>query len=294
MIRKAAGFVLVVAAITVTASSNAWCVPVATYTSLPPTWEKTSNPYVQNCTTHRTCHWTNTSVTQPTGMLIGTQAPSDWTLVGLEVLSPTLGPLVVGGTTITATQMVCGPGGCPVEALHPAPPGGTWFEFTTNDVPASNGSGSLDFAVRTTYDVGPLVNPEGRIVSEWMSDDGNARYGNTVVEDFSQGAFVFTDVSLTDPETALEFRRPYFSPNPALGSVRVVFALPQAARARVSVIDVAGRQVHGLADASFAAGAHELRWDGRDDSGNASAAGVYFVRIESGKSARVPRVTRLR
>ena len=76
-------------------------------------------------------------------------------------------------------------------------------------------------------------------------------------------------------------------------AVRVVFALPQAARARVSVIDVAGRQVHGLADASFAAGAHELKWDGRDDSGNASAAGVYFVRIESGKSARVARVTRL-
>lgn len=82
-------------------------------------------------------------------------------------------------------------------------------------------------------------------------------------------------------------------PNPTAGPARLVFAMPRAGRARVSVVDVAGRQVRELADANFGAGAHDLTWDGRDDGGHPSAAGMYFVRIESGSSTRVARVTRL-
>jgi hypothetical protein len=83
------------------------------------------------------------------------------------------------------------------------------------------------------------------------------------------------------------------SPNPASGPMRVVFALPRAGQIDVAVIDAAGRRVRDLASASFTAGAHELTWDGRDDRGSATAPGVYFVRIESGGTARVSRVTRL-
>ena len=196
MIRRSVGIVLATAALAVGVTSSAWCVPVATYTSLPTTWEKTSNPNVENCTTHRTCHWTNSIAGQPTGILVGTQAPSNWTLVSIQILNPTLGPLVIGGSTITLTQLPCAPGFCPVDALHPAPPGGQWFEFKSTDIPSGVGDGSLDFTIVTKYDVGDRVAANGKTVSAWVSDDGNARYGNTVIEDFNQGAFIFSAPSL--------------------------------------------------------------------------------------------------
>ena len=37
-----------------------------------------------------------------------------------------------------------------------------------------------------------------------------------------------------------------------------------------------------LARGWFPAGPHEARWDGRDEGGAAVAAGIYFVRVESG------------
>ncbi len=89
------------------------------------------------------------------------------------------------------------------------------------------------------------------------------------------------------------FARPQLSPNPATGPVRVVFALPRAGVARVSVIDAAGRQVREVAHGAFAAGAHNVLWDGREQYGAAAPPGVYFVRVESGVDSRMSRVTRL-
>jgi hypothetical protein len=83
------------------------------------------------------------------------------------------------------------------------------------------------------------------------------------------------------------------SPNPASGAVNVVFAMPRGGRADVDVIDAAGRHVRSLAARAFAAGAHALTWDGRDDRGAATAPGVYFVRVESAGTTRSSQVTRL-
>jgi flagellar hook capping protein FlgD len=95
------------------------------------------------------------------------------------------------------------------------------------------------------------------------------------------------------PAAALDFGRPVLSPNPALGPVRVQFALPQAGRARVSVTDVLGRRVRGLLDSEFAAGTHSITWDGRTEAGRRAPAGVYFVRVESAAHSAVTRLTRL-
>jgi hypothetical protein len=100
-------------------------------------------------------------------------------------------------------------------------------------------------------------------------------------------------VGVENPGSSVDLAAARLSPNPATGAVRVLFAMPQAAHARVSVVDIAGRQVRQLAEGTLAAGAHDLSWDGRDVAGRASPPGVYFVRIESGSSARVARVIRL-
>jgi hypothetical protein len=69
-------------------------------------------------------------------------------------------------------------------------------------------------------------------------------------------------------------------PNPARGALRVNFALPADETVELSLFDVSGRQVRTLARAHFAAGSHEVRWDGRDAAGRPAAPGIYLARLK--------------
>jgi flagellar hook assembly protein FlgD len=52
---------------------------------------------------------------------------------------------------------------------------------------------------------------------------------------------------------------------------------------RMTIHDVAGRQVRELQTGEFPAGSHEAKWDGRDDRGVRVASGIYFCRIQAGE-----------
>ena len=41
------------------------------------------------------------------------------------------------------------------------------------------------------------------------------------------------------------------------------------------------------------AGAHEVRWNGRDEEGRVAVSGVYFLRLETADGSREERVLRL-
>jgi flagellar hook assembly protein FlgD len=70
--------------------------------------------------------------------------------------------------------------------------------------------------------------------------------------------------------------------NPVRGGVaRIEFGLARAARVRVSIFDLAGRQVMRLADQPFEAGVHRMEWNGRDASGSRVRAGAYFLRVQT-------------
>jgi flagellar hook assembly protein FlgD len=60
------------------------------------------------------------------------------------------------------------------------------------------------------------------------------------------------------------------------------FSLPHASEGLLTIHDSAGRLVRRLATGPFAAGPHEIGWDGRDDHGNPVAAGVYFSHLAAG------------
>jgi len=71
------------------------------------------------------------------------------------------------------------------------------------------------------------------------------------------------------------------TPNPFRGSIALAFDLPEASDVRLTVHDVTGRQVVELANGALEPGRHERNWEGRDRSGRALEAGVYFVRVEA-------------
>ncbi len=80
------------------------------------------------------------------------------------------------------------------------------------------------------------------------------------------------------------------APNPFNPRTVVAFTLPQAGEVAVAVHDVQGRLVCRLAGGRFAAGRHELVWDGRDDRGREAGAGVYLVRLTAPLGGAVTRV----
>ena len=74
------------------------------------------------------------------------------------------------------------------------------------------------------------------------------------------------------------------NPNPARGAATVHFDLAGAENVDLTLYDVSGRQVRQLAHGAFAAGPHDVTWDGLDAAGRPAAPGVYLARL---KGARI-------
>lgn len=93
------------------------------------------------------------------------------------------------------------------------------------------------------------------------------------------------------PDATPHALRLALSPNPAHSQARLVAALPRSGDTRIDVFDIAGRHVTTVAHGWMTAGVHRLRWNGDDAEGRAAGGGVYFVRVQQGREARVERVT---
>jgi len=83
-------------------------------------------------------------------------------------------------------------------------------------------------------------------------------------------------------------------PNPFNPMTSISFNLPGPGHARLTIYDVAGRQVKTLVSQDFDAGDHQVTWHGDDDSGHQVAAGVYLYKLDSGSVHEVKRMTLVR
>lgn len=72
------------------------------------------------------------------------------------------------------------------------------------------------------------------------------------------------------------------SPNPFSGSTVLHLGMPKAGEVRLEVYDVAGRRVASRNAGQLSAGWREVAFDGRADSGQMLASGVYFYRVYAG------------
>ena len=79
-----------------------------------------------------------------------------------------------------------------------------------------------------------------------------------------------------------------FTRNPVEGDMGLVLQ-------QVSLIlyDVLGRRVRQLWQGPLGAGSHRFVWDGRDATGKAVAAGVYFYKVEVDGQIEAKKATKL-
>jgi flagellar hook capping protein FlgD len=79
-------------------------------------------------------------------------------------------------------------------------------------------------------------------------------------------------------------------PNPARGATRLRIEAGRPGPQQVRVIDSLGRVVRSFEPGSFAAGAREMTWNRRSDSGRRLPAGAYTVEVTSGAQSARTRV----
>jgi hypothetical protein len=76
------------------------------------------------------------------------------------------------------------------------------------------------------------------------------------------------------------------SPNPFNPVCRISFNVTKSDQTSLSIYNMKGRLIKTLAQCAFTPGIHTIRWDGSDNAGKPAAAGIYTVRLKSGKETR--------
>ncbi len=95
----------------------------------------------------------------------------------------------------------------------------------------------------------------------------------------------------SDAPAVAVLRRP--APNPSRGAVRVRYGIPADAVARLSVLDLQGREIAVLADGVRRPGWAWADWDGGTRGGQAPG-GIYFIRLKAGGRQIVQRLALIR
>ncbi|MCJ7578359.1 MAG: S8 family serine peptidase [candidate division Zixibacteria bacterium] len=76
-------------------------------------------------------------------------------------------------------------------------------------------------------------------------------------------------------------------PNPFNPETDISYTLPQDCHVQLTIYNMLGQQVKVLVDEQQIAGFKTVHWDGRDESGNELASGIYFYRLQTGGYSEV-------
>jgi hypothetical protein len=100
------------------------------------------------------------------------------------------------------------------------------------------------------------------------------------------------DAPVTHPVAAIanpsSFEITQNYPNPFNPTTNIAYNLPQDAQVVLAVYDMLGRQVATLASGVQTAGRYLVTWDGRNDSRQDVASGVYLYRLEAAVPGSAP------
>lgn len=83
-------------------------------------------------------------------------------------------------------------------------------------------------------------------------------------------------------------------PNPFNPTTVISFTLPRNEATSLTIYNVLGQRIRTLVDAEFKVGAHEVIWDGLDETGEPVAAGVYIYRLQAGSFTASKRMAYMR
>ncbi len=121
--------------------------------------------------------------------------------------------------------------------------------------------------------------------------NGDASINYIVVKDWEDGSyeiqrrFVYLYGETSVDERSLGLPKAFTLsnyPNPFNPETTIQFSIDADVRVSLVVFDIMGRKVRSLLSGEFRqTGVHQLKWDGRDDSGRIQPSGSYIFRIST-------------
>jgi hypothetical protein len=130
-----------------------------------------------------------------------------------------------------------------------------------------------------------------RVPSDLTTDlDNKQRIVGTV----DMGAYESSSLIATGPASYDQYRLEPNIPNPFHSSTMIRYELPRPERVWLGVFDARGRLVRWLVSGAFQeSGPQVSHWDGRDTQAQSMPPGVYFYRLEAGRSVVTRRMVLL-
>ncbi len=83
-------------------------------------------------------------------------------------------------------------------------------------------------------------------------------------------------------------------PNPFNSGTTIELDMPSSGHLSILIYDILGRHVRTIVDDFIQRGPHQFPWDGKSESGQSAASGVYFARITIGSDHVVRKLVLLR
>ena len=103
-----------------------------------------------------------------------------------------------------------------------------------------------------------------------------------------RGQIVPSPLSVSvEPGARTELQLAAPTPNPSHGAVDLEIDLPRPTIAQLSIVDAGGRRIASVLNGPFPAGAHRVRWDGRDANGRRVPAGLLWAVLDANGERRV-------
>lgn len=146
----------------------------------------------------------------------------------------------------------------------------------------------------------PGSSEQARSVAVMADVDSNGSYELISGSDLSNvvllsGGLDAGPVSVEDQRNLpTEFSVNQNYPNPFNPSTTIEVKLPAQTDLTVRIFDVLGREVRSFEYTRIPPGVHKIVWDGTNAQGAAVASGVYFYRVQAGKTFAVRRMVMLK
>lgn len=86
---------------------------------------------------------------------------------------------------------------------------------------------------------------------------------------------------------------PKIYPNPFKTSTEITYHRSKVTTARISIYNIVGKEVKLIFNGKQNAGSYKVHWNGQDNSGRILPAGIYFIRLESGRHKEIRKIIRL-
>ena len=171
-------------------------------------------------------------------------------------------------------------GGCKDVLIAPNNPNWIWVATSSQGIYQSTDGGTTWTAMNAGLDdlcVNKLaINPGNYL---FAGTDGAAAFRWSL----ALGVAGSETAPLTSPDL-------FVSPNPVETGATLHYSVTGTDPMSMAIYDMQGRLVRTLSGLDQTPGEHQSWWDGADQSGNALAPGVYFLRMVSGAGVQTGRL----